>query len=787
MALKEVGVKLVVEGVDKFKSSLGDAKTSIGGLGDQLKSAAPALRNVGLAMTGAAAGIGIASLKMAADFEGAMREVNTMMGLGEDEFQNLSDQVLQTAKDVGKAPEEMAKALYQVVSAGVPAADALDVLRTSAEAAIGGVTDTTTAVDGITTVLNAFHMSAGEADSVASTMFETVKRGKTTFEELSSNLSNVAGPAANLGVSFDVVAGALATMTKQGIPTAQATTQLRQAMVALAKPTESMKKALKNLGYESGRALLESKGLAGGLDLLREEAGGSDEELANMFGSVEALNSVLALTGQNAETFQDDLKGTAKAAKEATGATDAYNEMNKGAARQYEQLMVQVQALAITIGDALMPALTAIFDAVGPIIKVMADWISQNPELTAAIIGIVGVLGGLALVLGTVVPAVSSVITVIGFAAGGFGAVLGLLLSPIGLVVAAVAGLALAAYLIYDNWEAIAGFFSDLWDSVYNIFKKYWEWILLVIFPAVGLPVLIWQNWGAITEIVSDIWDAVVGFFRDNWQLILGIIFPAYGLYQLVEANWGKITGAVSAIWDKVVSLFRDNWQLILGIIFPPYGLYQMVTDNWGKITGAVSSIVESVTGLWSGMWNGIKAISDAIGNGLSSAFQKYFFFLTSEWGWFQNGLIHVENAWKTMWNAMSAAVKVPVNAIIGFINIMIGALESAINAIARGLNAIPDVNIPSWVPGIGGNSFGIPYVNSVSFGRIPKLYAGGNILEGGLAMVGERGPEIVSLPAGATVSPISNTYNITENYARPDSPQSLNLTLQALAMYART
>jgi len=63
-----------------------------------------------------------------------------------------------------------------------------------------------------------------------------------------------------------------------------------------------------------------------------------------------------------------------------------------------------------------------------------------------------------------------------------------------------------------------------------------------------------------------------------------------------------------------------------------------------------------------------------------------------------------------------------------------------------------------------------------------------GGISGGGTAMVGEAGPELVSLPTGAVVQPLTNNYeyNITENYARPDHPQSLDLSLQALAMYAR-
>ena len=141
MALQNTGVKAVVEGLSKFESDMTRLNGKVDTVGGSIAKHSASFKKAGLAMVGAAAGVGIGSLKMGADFDNAMRKVNTMMLLGEEEFQSLSDQVLQVAKDVGKAPTEMADALYQVVSAGVPAGKALQFLETSAKAAIGGATD----------------------------------------------------------------------------------------------------------------------------------------------------------------------------------------------------------------------------------------------------------------------------------------------------------------------------------------------------------------------------------------------------------------------------------------------------------------------------------------------------------------------------------------------------------------------------------------------------------------------------------------------------------------------
>lgn len=330
------------------------------------------LKNLGKAfvgITGVVAGFGTAAATMAAGFEGKMREVNTMLGLSEDQFASLSDQVNDLSKEVGISGDELASALYQAISAGVPAADAITMLRTSAQAAVGGVTDVTTSVDGLTTVLNAFKIPASDAEKVADIMFATVKGGKTTMEELSSSMFNVAPLAAAAGIKFEEVAGAIATVTKQGVPTSVATTQLRAAIQAIIKPTADMKIAMESLGIESGTTLIQEQGLAGALNTLVEAAGGNQEVLGKMFGSVEGLGAVLSLTGDNAKTFEADL---ASMANSAGASMAAYDEINKGAARTFEQLKVQVESLMVEIGSALLPAIT-------PLIKAFSDLIAALP------------------------------------------------------------------------------------------------------------------------------------------------------------------------------------------------------------------------------------------------------------------------------------------------------------------------------------------------------------------------------------------------------------------------
>jgi TP901 family phage tail tape measure protein len=136
----------------------------------------------------------------------------------------MTQQVKDFAKEFGVLPEEVVPALYQAISAGVPEDNIFEFLATAQKAASGGVTELETAVDGITSVVNAYGEDVISASEASDLMFTAVKQGKTNFEELSASLFQVIPTAASLGVNFGDITAALASMTAQGTPTRVATT-----------------------------------------------------------------------------------------------------------------------------------------------------------------------------------------------------------------------------------------------------------------------------------------------------------------------------------------------------------------------------------------------------------------------------------------------------------------------------------------------------------------------------------------------------------------------------------
>lgn len=446
----------------ELKAIDGKVKGISAGMAKKMKVAGAAMTGMGVAITAA---MGFA-VKGAADFETGMREVNTMMGLSGKEFEDFSKDVQELAADMGVNAVAASKALYQAISAGVPKENAIDFLRIATKAAIGGVTDTETAVDGLTTVLNAFKMPMSDAERVADIMFTTVKGGKTTMEELAASMFNVAPIAAAAGIEFEEVSAAIATLTKQGVPTAQATTQIRQAVVAFIKPTKEMTDALTALGYESGDALISEKGLAGALNILTEQAGGSMEILGKMFGSVEGLGAVLALTGENAQTFATDIAAMGDAAGASTA---AFEEMENSTSRQMEKLKESISSVGISIGNILIPILKDIVDKIKPVITAIMDWVAKNPGLTKVIVIGTAALGALMMVLGPILMILPGIIAALPILGVAFAALTG----PVGIAIAAIAAIIAIGVLLVKNWDKVKEGMAKVWEGIVAGFKWY--------------------------------------------------------------------------------------------------------------------------------------------------------------------------------------------------------------------------------------------------------------------------------------------------------------------------
>jgi len=254
------------------------------------------------------------SIEAFASFEMAMAEVWTIVDTNREGFEKLGREVDQFARKYGADAIDTAKAMYQTFSAGnTEAADATKVLEASIRFAKVALVDTSTAVDLITTIMNAYGFSADEAVEVSDKLFSTIKQGKTTGEELAKSYGRVAAMAANAGISFDDLSAAVAKLTLGGVKTAEAMTAVNGIIAAIIKPSGTAKDAIANLNLQffNEDVLRDRGGIFKILDELSALSQESIGTLSTVIPNLEGLKAALGIqTGK--QSVSDLLRGVAE-------------------------------------------------------------------------------------------------------------------------------------------------------------------------------------------------------------------------------------------------------------------------------------------------------------------------------------------------------------------------------------------------------------------------------------------------------------------------------------------
>lgn len=309
-------------------------------------------------------------------FQQSMKEVATLSSGIKGSLTDFMNSVIDMTREVPVGAVESAKALYQIVSAGHDGADAMNILKVSAKAAIGGVTETATSADAITTILNAYKKGASEAESVSDMLFTTAKLGKTTMGELGKSIAQAAPIASSFGIDIEDVLAAVVSITKQGVPTAEAMTKIRAAIMGTAN----------HLGDAafSGRSFQEA------LQLIYNEANGSTTKMKELLGTDEALQAALMITGQNAVGAASDLDQM----KNATGAAEAaFKEMSSSTENQMKLLSNNITAALRPLGQEILKEISSAAQSMN---EAFADGSAQEAlkEIGALIVVVTTALAG---------------------------------------------------------------------------------------------------------------------------------------------------------------------------------------------------------------------------------------------------------------------------------------------------------------------------------------------------------------------------------------------------------
>ena len=332
-----------------------------------------------------------------AAFETAMKKVSTVAGAGAD-MSAMSDDVIALSGEMAIAAGDISEAVYNAISASVDAENAVAFVKQANKLAVAGFTESATAVDVLTTAINAYNLETSEAGQLADYLITTQNLGKTTVNELAASMGRVIPVASANNVEMDNLSSAMAVLTRNGIQTQMATTYLAVMLQELGKNGTKVADALEaNTGKSFAALSAEGKNLGEILDILYQECGENTTEFNNMWQSATAGTAALSIVGSGVEDYNNVMKKM----NDSVGATEsAYEKMTDTAEYAGKRLQNSVENLKIAVGDQLSPVLVQVEDGITGMTQAAEEYVKEHPETVAAIGATMAAVGTLTAVVG---------------------------------------------------------------------------------------------------------------------------------------------------------------------------------------------------------------------------------------------------------------------------------------------------------------------------------------------------------------------------------------------------
>lgn len=695
-------ISTALQFIDSFTNPSRTAIKSLQNMGREVQRTAKQIQDTGKAISGVGAaitaavtmpivGVATAAVKTAADFDNAMAKVSTIANESAVPISALREQVINLSNAVGVGVADIAEAQYQAISAGVDTAASVDFVSVAVKAAKGGFTDTTTAVDGLTTVLNAYGFEAGKAAQISDQMLLAQNFGKTSFGDMASSMGKVIPIASSLNVSTEELFGSIAVLTKNGIATSEAVTGLKAAYSNVLKPSADAGKTAQQLGLNFSAAHLQSVGWAKFLDEIKEKTGGNTETMAKLFGSTEALNSVTVLAGKGSADF-------AKVLKDMGGAAGMTEKAYKKMITPTERMTIafnKIKNASINFGAALMPVVekaAAVIDMVGDRLNSLSgaqvDNIIKWAGMAAAVGPAIAVFGKIVTAVGTVQRVFGTAIRIV----GNFGGIMGVITSPAAIVIGVLAAVAGAAFLIVKNWDRVkaslqgsGGWFQGALaeaKAAVQDFKDVFKTISDALRPvfeagAAGAKAM-------LAGLVRDVGPIVSGFvtaFRGVGGMLKGIFggdteaaLKGFRTFSggLLDAIGGILKAKINAIKNFTVGALSSF--LPAGTVERIAGAFDMVASAWDVAVAAAKGYVE-------GFVQAVKPLIEDVKTVFGGLCQFVRGLASGDWKGALDGL-------KT---AAGGALSGLVNVTLGPFRLVKGAVEDAVRAF-RGMGIVKNI-----------------------------------------------------------------------------------------------
>ena len=758
-------------------------------------------------------------------FEKSIAVVKSLGTATDDEMARIEAKAIELSKVMPMSAEEIAGGFYQMMSAGYSAGDAIEAIDTIARMAVGGQLEMGDAVNAVTMVMDVYGEKAGDAEHITDVLMGTVSAFKTTLPQLQQELSKSIAPASALGISFEEVAAMAGMLKKDFVSAEEAGTALKTMFVRLSD--ENVIKYLNDLGVNVADAngnFVGMESILSQLDTALQASGGNldrNATLIKIFGT-EGFRAADSLLRQ-----KDKMGGYVGALEAGGKATEAFNAIMETTASKLDIAENKMTAAKIALGTAMAPATILAADAMstfagiieklpGPLQGIIGSFLIFGQALIP--------LGPLMMALPTLIGAAGTAFGILGgalttgtIAIAGTTIALGTLIVPILAVIA-------AAVLLYAAWKTNFMGIRDVVGSAKEFISDRLKGIRTAMEPVVDA---LKAGFGKIKDAAGELFGKIDEVFKKftggaSIMKVLSAAFDAFG--RIVDYVW-KIIGsylvkaidmAVAAITvliefiGKVVEWFDKltDHPVIAGLI----KLAGVVADTGAKFFDALIPPLEKTAEKMDETAKAADKLGaevDTAGKESGSAMTAFAEETGSAAGSIEGSMEGISGAAGEMANAVQGACSQATAALNAAAASQAHAQKYASSASYRegmgleptGFGEQPNRNapLPAVNPSTGYNSphgtrgpaskvtttagsfyiwqdggysttiagsdwkSGNPPGDAGREDYVPLMARGGNISEGGSAIVGDAGAELLNLPKGAKVTPLTGKPDLID------------------------
>lgn len=432
--------------ITQFRKAMRDVRNDVGILSETIGGLGKLGRTATFAISAPLATLGSYAVQASSEFDGAMRNINSIAQVSEAQLGALTQSVLEFGSTTRGGVVESANSLYTVFSAGITdTALAMDTMKVASMTAEAGLADMETTTEALVASMLSYGTETMSATRASDALTAMVQVGVGSMQNFANAVGNVLPSSSALKISIEDTYGAMAFMTQRGLSASKASTSLNSALTALVKPTDAMKASFRSLGVDGAEQLVAKyKTLDEIMRALISTTDGTSAGLAELFANVRGKRF--------ADLVASDLEGYKSSMTEfyslLDGATlKAHGEQMKSFSAVWDLMTSAMEGASIVIGNTLLPVIRPIIEG---ITELFLGITKLNPVILELGVQFAGLL--------TIAPPLIWL-----FAS---------LLNPIGLLLAGISGLGIA---FVNEFKSIEGAIDGVFGSIPEIRSIYDE------------------------------------------------------------------------------------------------------------------------------------------------------------------------------------------------------------------------------------------------------------------------------------------------------------------------